>query len=655
MKSQFLSVLVVGSLVFLSACSLDVNVLGGKASLPSIGDPSISGPVTKLPVGNHPLSLGAVRGKNLWVGMNFMTEVFGAGFVDNSKNVTLLGDSGIYTFDANGTTIAKTDIDMNTYPAFIGTRSPVTKSAAGDYYLVSRESVSWGNIGILKVTPAGVATHFNIVGAAGVQFNRGGHDIEVINRTNGTEELHVIPLLIDSGGLLLNNEVEVFDLNGNYLRSYGGTANKRFHQIAQHPGNKNIYAITPDSNDFKIYIFSESGGTVGEFDLTGSMGRLMGIQFDASGRMYVVDSGDDNIVDDPRRGVNVYDITSGTPVLIRTLRSSVGHYIRSLVQIAVSPDGNTIVGYNSITQQTAADERWERSGTTYEFATSMTSWGSEPTAIKAKDRLGMFAVDRDENIYVDDDGNKRIAVYTNAGVYSRTFSVDHPDINSWDTHFVAVTSDDKIVTGGFEQAFSPTFTSIAHVQIRSKAGVELSTMTYDFSSTGNYVSFIGIDAADHLWFKSNTDLYRVDLDGTLKKTLPFGSAGNLGIPSGGMAPQAIGDKIYMLNNGDYTLYAVDYDGNSVQVMGSTQYSPLNLFAVFPQGGIQPLANGKFACLALTTSMSFLYVVVDPKNNYTVESTLTTSDKNAFTMNVIWTSKGLMTKGTHDRLFWYDVN
>ncbi|QLY26579.1 hypothetical protein [Bdellovibrio sp. KM01] len=647
MKANFLYVftMLVTSFI-ISGCTLDLNLVGTKLEIPSSGNTNVVGPTTVLPMGHHTLAYNKAVGKNRYVGLDSSYQGSNGGLIDNAGNTTYVGDNGIYTFDSSGIEIFKASISSTTYPTWVTERSPMVTDSNGYIYVVSKVSYSGGAQGILKIAPDGTFTTLPIVGAGG-QFANGAWDIALIKRTNGTEELHLTPYLNSNP-----NPVEVYGLDGTYLRSYGAAANTSLYFLGQNPLTKKIYV---SSNNWitRIYVYQEDGTADGFLDLSATLKHIVDVKFDTNGYMYVANFGDPvDQNNDPDRGLNVYDISSGTPVLIRTLRTSVAHPI-SMYRFGVSPDGTKIIATNSLTPATAIDELWQLSGSSYQYVKDLTSKGSTAPDFNNSNTTAGFAVDRDENIYIDDNGNKRVNVYSKTGTYLREFSVDNPGVTWWADHFVAITSTEKVLTGGYEFSVG-VHTAKVFYQVRSKTGVEESAGFVYFSNNLAAPRFIGIDSEDQMWFDDGGSIYRANLSGTI--TYSFDYAANpagLGV-AGALGAQAIGDKVYFLDSGDFTLHAIDLQGNPSRVMGASEYAPANLFAVLPSGGIQALAGGKFGCLAYDQSFNPLYVVIDPANNYEIVSTITSADSNAFSTMMIWTSAGLVTKGTYNRIFFWDV-
>ncbi|WP_413294660.1 hypothetical protein ACLSU7_06055 [Bdellovibrio sp. HCB185ZH] len=629
----------------ISGCTLDLNLVGSKIEIPSSGNTNVVGPTTVLPMGHHTLAYNKAVGKNRYVGLDRSTMGSNGGLIDNTGATTFIGDNGVYTYDANGVETFKAPIPLSSYQNWVSERNPMVRASNGDIYVLSRVSFSGGAQGLLKISPNGTVAPITL--GVGGQFVNGGWDMALIKRTNGTEELHLTPYLNNNP-----NPVEVYDLDGNFLRSYGAAANTSLYFLGQHPTSKKVYV---SSNNWitRIYVYQEDGTADGFFDLSATLKHIVDVKFDSNGYMYVANLGDPlDQNNDPDRGLNVYDISSGTPVLIRTLRTSVAHPI-SMYRFGISPDGTKIIAFNALTSQTAIDELWQLSGSSYQFVRELTSSGSAAPDFKNSNTTGGFAVDRDENIYIDDNGNKRVKVYSKTGTYLREFSVDNPGITWWADHFVAMTSDDKVLTGGYEFSMG-VHTSKVFYQVRSKTGVEESSGFVYFSNNLAAPRFIGIDSEDSMWFDDGGTIYRADLTGAITYSVDYSSnPGALGV-AGALGAQAIGDKVYFLDTGDYTLHAIDLQGNPSLVMGAAEYAPANLFAVLPSGGIQALAGGKFGCLAYDMTFTPLYVVIDPANNYEIVSTITSTDPNAFSTMMIWTSAGLVNKGTYDRIFFWDV-
>jgi hypothetical protein len=351
--------------------------------------------------------------------------------------------------------------------------------------------------------------------------------------------------------------------------------------------------------------------------------------------------------------VNVYDVSTATPTLLRTLRTYAEN--TKLSQVAVSPDGNSIMAINYTDSNDTYDVLYTLSGSTYGLSKLLSSRGSGSADFNARGNYGTLALDKEENIYVTDSGNKRVKVYSMTGTLKQNFSVDKAGITNWTEYFVAMNSDQKLVTGGYDwQTWAPNAAKI-YIQVRDKTGTELSAAMIDLTAVVGFPKFIGIDSDDQLWFDDGQSFFRADLSGAVTKTINYSSTPVAGVAAM-MFAQASGDTLYFLNN-DYTLWGMDTNTNAAtQLMGSAQYTAGGIFVVLPAASMQAISGGKLVFVAFNSAMTErLFVVVDPASHYSVVSKLQTADITAFSNSMIWTSAGLWSKGTSDRYFLWDIH
>ncbi|WP_413294662.1 hypothetical protein ACLSU7_06065 [Bdellovibrio sp. HCB185ZH] len=649
MKTNHLYVLAFVTSWLLTGCSLDVNLLGSKSNMSSIG--SNDGPTTTLPMGNFTLALNKSIGKGKFIDLSADASEVRSGLIDNAKNVTLMSNEKLLTFDVNGNETFRVNLPTATYKNWsAGTRPSMVRDSSGNFYVVSKVNpTTGGDQGLLKISADGTSIQKFDLTTAGGNFTLGGTDIALVN-VNGVDEIHITPY-VSSG----NSSVEVYDLNGVYKAGRDYTVpGLQMYSIAQNPIDKKIYVTC--NQPTKIYIFNQDGtpATPDVLDFTGTYMNIGEVNFDASGRLYLnsyKDLGTPSYVD---YGISVYDVSTATPVLLRTLRSSAGH--DAIYSFAVSPDGNSITGVNSDDPNDKYDELYELSGSSYQFSKLLNSRGDGAADFNTRGSFATFALDKDENLYIDDSRNKRVKVYSMAGVLKYTFSVDEPNITNWTEHFVAMTSEGKVLTGGYDWTYATSTWAKIYIQVRDKTGAQQSAAMIDLPTVAWMPKFMGIDSEDMLWFDDGQNYYRADLTGNVVETIAYSTnAASYGVGAF-LIGQVSGDTLYFLNN-DYTLWGMNVTTKATtQLMGSAQYTAAGIFAVFPFGSFQPISGGKFAVLAYNSTLTAkLYVVIDPSVNYSVVTKIESADQDAFTTSMIWTSAGLWSKGSYDRYFLWDLH
>ncbi len=643
MKTNGLYVLLFVSSWIFTGCSLDVNLLGAKASLSSVGDNN--GPTTTLPMGNFNLSLNKSIGKQKWIELTANLYDSKAGMIDNAQNSTFMTSGALVTYDVNGNQIRKVALDTSIYMNWSNTRPSMTRDSAGNIYLVSRVN---GNAsydqGLLIISPTGGVTKVDLA----PEVPAGAVDAAIVT-VNGVEELHVTPW-VNSG----TSSVKVFDLGGNYKgasRDYtvGGL---QVYSIAQDPTTKKIYLTTNQSGKVSVFLQDGTPDTPAVLDFTSDLPGIGELNFDASGKLYLTSYEDSWYAWFLNYGVNVYDITTATPTLVRSLRTYADN--TKISQVAVSPDGNSIMAINYDNPNDTYDVLYTLSGSTYTFSKLLSSRGSGAADFNTRGSFATFALDKDENLYITDAGNKRVKVYSMTGTLKYNFSVDNAGITNWTEYFIAMNSEQNLVTGGYDWQTWAANSAKIYIQVRTKAGAELSSAMIDLPTVAGIPKFIGIDSDDQLWFDDGQTFFRADLTGSVTKTLNYATT-----PAAGVAVmmfgQVSGGTLYFLNN-DFTLWGMDTNTNATtQLMGSAQYTAGGIFLVLPAASLQAISGGKLVFVALDSGMTQrLFVVVDPATHYSVVSKINNADQSAFTNSMIWTSAGLWSKGTYDRYFLWDV-
>lgn len=653
MLRTLLNVIALLSSLSLTACALDVSLFSSVAKLPSSSQVT-SGPATYIPTGNYSLTLTKTLGKNKWVGAWAQGTGNGKGLLDNTKNFTMLGDGGIITFDASGAAINTIPMDFTTYQRWVAGPNPFFKSPSGDYYIGS--SINWSQPvanGILKVTAAGAISQLPLT--AGHQLQNGVWDLKPIKFADNSDGM--MSANFNTGATVYGSvdptTIDLYDLNGNYLRSIGAAENTTLKIFSQNPVTKDIWAL---SNNYPNYIYQYhiDGTLVHIHDFTGgAVESFIDVTFDASGKMYVTGMGDPNDYANggTTRGIAIYDVSSGTPSLVSAIHSNSSRTLR-VSYLAISPDGQTFVVMNNAYRATGLAERWEYSSGAFQYITSLDSSGSGVNDFNSTSGVGVMALDSSENVYIDDNGNKRVKVYTKDGTFLRSFSVDDTNINYWAIHSLATTSTGKIVASGYNYDLGNTTQATIILKKYSPTGVLEDTKSLFMPAVAMIPQFMGIDSQDRMWYDDGATLYAVTLDGTLDTTLSRSDA-SFNVTGAVYGPQIIGTKIYYLDIADYSLHVRDLDGTHQVISSAAQNAAAGLILIYPGGGIQPLRDGKLACLAVTTSMTGQYLVLEPANNYSIVSKITINDINAFGL-MIWTSAGLFVRGTYDRFMLYSL-
>ncbi|QLY26577.1 hypothetical protein [Bdellovibrio sp. KM01] len=642
MKTNHLYVLAFVTSWLLTGCSLDVNLLGAKSSQASIG--VNDGPTTTLPMGNFTLALNKSIGKNKWVELTSNLYDAKGGMIDNAQNSTFMTSGALVTYDVNGNQIRKVSLDTSVYMNWSNTRPPMTRDSAGNIYLVSRLN---GNAaydqGLLVISPSGTVTKVDLA----PEVPNGAVDAAVVT-VNGVEELHVTPWVNGSP-----SSVKVFDLNGVYKAGRDYTvAGLQVYSIAQHPTTFKIYVTTNQPGKVSVFLQDGTPDTPAEIDFSADLPGIGELNFDASGRLYLTSYEDSWYAWFLNYGVNVYDISAATPTLVRTLRTYADN--TNISQVAVSPDGSSIMAINYDDPNDTYDVLYTLSGSTYVFSKLLSSRGSGSADFNAKGNFGTFALDKEENLYVTDAGNKRVKVYSMTGTLKSSFSVDKAGITNWTEFFVAMSSDQKLVTGGYDWQTWASSSAKIYIQIRDQTGAELSSAMIDLPSVSWMPKYIGIDSDDHLWFDDGQTYFIADLTGAVT-SIPYSASPPAG-PAAILFGQVSGNTLYFLNN-DYTLWGMDtVTHTATQLMGSAQFTAGGIFTVLPAASMQAISGGKLVFVALDSGMTErLFVVVDPASHYSVVSKLTSADQSAFTNSMIWTSAGLWSKGTFDRYFLWDLH
>lgn len=622
-------------------------------------DQTADQPELNIPLGNITLALKNSFGKNRYVGFYSGAEdtayFYNKYLIDNSNHLHYAAYEGISEYDISGVLIKKIPFPI-TSPDYgcISGREPMARSSDGSYFLLVFSNPSCR--GVFKVLADGT-TQRDITS---VSLNphplppAENLDIKIVKRLDNTEELHIIPMYLDniSYGVTQPNEVLVYDLNGNYLRSYGGSPlNFIYSRLVQSPLTKHVYAMSFQETQ-KIFHFDANGNYVETFTFS-MITRINDIAIDDNNHFYILDFGDSLITGGgPAAGLTVFTTPDPAAPVLRQFLNTVSHPLYNPGTISVSADGSFVDLQN---QYTKYRERYKVVAGQFQYSEFLGSEGSGANEFFfiGASMNGFIASDKSENIYVNDSGNQRIKVYDSDGNLKQIFSTYSANVSSIYGHAMSITANEDIYQIDWrENAFNDF-----NILLRkfTKSGVPLSSVNvpWPYNSVGNY---IGTDDQERIWFRVfhtdasfNTFKYLVAVDSTghIVKTIDFtDSAAVFGSASADYF-KVVGSYIYYLDGTNLSTMRADFDLNRSVFVDASVFPGLGLLALIPDT-FQKLSNGKFYSIALDNSYNGVMVIVDPEKNNEIVTKVTYSNMVSL-WDRVWTSKGVFAISSSNRL------
>jgi DNA-binding beta-propeller fold protein YncE len=226
----------------------------------------------------------------------------------------------------------------------------------------------------------------------------------------------------DSG----NHRIQVFDQNGNFLKSWGGSEGPNPGQLTEPWGiavNEAGQVYVSDTWNHRVQIFDEDGNYLGEFgafaDTQGQVGSAPGsfwgprdILIDRQGNLYVSDTGNKRVQKFTPDG-EFLGVWGGGGVIPGRFEEPVG--------LAMDSSGNIYVvdTWNQRIQKFDPDfnplAEWPVVG-----------WESQNVVNKP-----FIAIDAQDRVFISDPENYRLIVYSNNGELLGTFGQYGQDIESF--------------------------------------------------------------------------------------------------------------------------------------------------------------------------------------------------------------------------------
>ena len=240
----------------------------------------------------------------------------------------------------------------------------------------------------------------------------------------------------DSG----NHRVQVFDQNGNFLKTWGGIEGAGPGELTEPWGiavgpNGNIYVA--DTWNHRVQIFDEDGNYINQFgffantegDVNAQPGAFWGprdIAIDAEGNVFVSDTGNKRIQKFTADGTYLGAWGGGGIVP--------GHFDEP-VGLAIDSQGNIYVA-------DTWNQRVQKFDPNFNFISEWPVVGWESTNITNKP---FIAVDSQDRVYISDPENYRIIVYSNNGDILGTFGQFGQDVESFKLPLGLAIGEDDIV------------------------------------------------------------------------------------------------------------------------------------------------------------------------------------------------------------------
>jgi sugar lactone lactonase YvrE len=207
-----------------------------------------------------------------------------------------------------------------------------------------------------------------------------------------------------------NNRVQVFSLDGGYLRQWSVPASPA--GIAVDPTTGTVYV---GSSAGVVNMYGPGGDSLGALTTLGSgngqTNGAHGVALDASGNVYVVDLGGRRI-----------EVFSAAGAYVRTFGSSGSADGQFQYPAGIDLDSNGNIYVFDFTQQRV--QKFANNGT------FLTKWGTSGSGTSQFTNAMFLTVGVADHVFVSDRGNDRIQEFTAAGGYVRSITAAG-DITPW--------------------------------------------------------------------------------------------------------------------------------------------------------------------------------------------------------------------------------
>jgi|GEM_PF-3946787 hypothetical protein len=536
------------------------------------------------------LSDGSLLGKNKFVG--FQPKNPGGTTTDTSGNLAAIEADGIHIYASDGSATGFIALDRTLYPNQLNSNAIIAAASDGSYFI---GGIPNGNAqALLKISPSGVITPITMTIPC-----YGFRDIEIMT-LNGEEVVHVsIPQYQGgaSSGPLDPSLISIYKLDGTHISDYGSEAS-RPEYMAQAP-NGEIYALVEGGTE--IFHFQEDGDYIDSYDFGGA-NTFNQIAFASNGDLMLL-----RIAMTSDAGV--YRYTLPTMTLVTSVTTATNPELDYPVDMLLTSAGFDVnVG---TTNDTRKRLRYQYSAGAYTLQTDLSSAGtglSEFSFGSSFNAQNLSASDSSENIYILDEGNRRILSFTKSGSSRFSANISHADISSFATSAITVTSANQVITMSVKDL------TTGNMYLQKFSGTNgASQGTVDIAWPYPLSEFVGIDSQNRLWFYVSNNpglgLVAINLAGTVVQTIDTTDTTTyFGTPNL-MLFRIIGDHIFAIDSTTFKSWVSDFAGNAELLFADDQYTTANILAGITST-LKTLPDGSYYMLSIdpdyTTTATILF-------------------------------------------------